>query len=74
MQTIYQLNTDELDIGLLNSIKAQFPHKEIEIIVTEMDETEYLLRSSANREKLLSAVERIESGSDLIIPDQEQFR
>ena len=74
MQTIYQLNADELDINLLESIKAQFPHKEIEIIVVERDETEYLLSSPANREALLRAVADVEAGRNLITPDQERFR
>ena len=56
MFTIYRLNADELDANFLASLKAAFPHKEIEIAVAEADETEYLLRSPANREQLLAAV------------------
>jgi antitoxin YefM len=52
MQTIYQINANELDQNLLDSIKALFKHKEIEIVISERDETAYLLRSPANREKL----------------------
>ena len=32
MQTIYQMNADESDQTLLDSIKLQFKHKKIEII------------------------------------------
>ena len=74
MQTIYQINANEIDQGLLESIKAVFKDKEIEITVTERDETEYLLRSPANRESLLRAVNDIESDKNIIIPDQEQFQ
>ncbi len=74
MQTIYQLNADELDANLLESIRAQFRHKEIEIIVMERDETEYLLSSPANREKLLRAVADVEAGRNIVTPDQEQFQ
>jgi hypothetical protein len=74
MQTIYQLNADELDIRILESIKAQFEHKEIEIVVVERDETEYLLSSADGREALLGAVDDVEAGRNLITPDQEQFR
>ena len=74
MQTIYQLNADDLDDKILESIKAQFEHKEIEIVVVERDETEYLLSSPANREALLRAVEDVEAGRNLITPDQERFR
>lgn len=61
MQTIYQINANELDENLLESIKALFKNKEIEIVVTERDETAYLLRSPANREKLLRAIEDVEA-------------
>ena len=60
MQTIYQINADELDQNLLDSIKALFKHKDIEIVISERDETAYLLRSPANRERLLRAVRDVE--------------
>jgi antitoxin YefM len=74
MQTIYQINADELDESLLDSIKAQFKHKEIEIVVSERDETAYLLRSEANRARLLRAVEDVEDNRNIIVPNQEQFQ
>jgi len=74
MQTIYQINADELDESILKSIKALFKNKEIEIIVSERDETEYLLRSPANRERLLRAVREVEADQNIIVPNQEQFQ
>ncbi len=74
MQTIYRINADELDEKLLNSIKAQFKNKEIEIVVFERDETEYLLRSPANRNHLLRTVRDIEENKNIVVPDQEQFQ
>jgi antitoxin YefM len=66
MQTIYQINADDLDSALLESIKLQFKHKKIEIFVSEIDETEYLMRSPANREYLLRAVQDVENNQNLI--------
>ena len=40
----------------------------------ETDQTEYLLRSPANREKLLAAVADVEAGRNLVVPDQTPFR
>jgi antitoxin YefM len=74
MQTIYQINADELDQNLLDSIKALFKHKEIEIVISERDETAYLLRSPANRERLLRAVKDVENNQNIVIPDQQQFQ
>lgn len=74
MQTIYQINADELDQNLLDSIKALFKHKEIEIVISERDETAYLLRSPANRERLLRAVREVEQNENIVVPDQKQFQ
>jgi len=74
METIYQLNADDLDEDFLEGLKASFKHKEIEIVVFERDETSYLLRSPANRERLLEAVADVEQNRNLVVPDQEQFR
>ena len=72
--TIYRLNADELDASFLESLKTAFPHKEIEIAVAEADETAYLLRSPANRDKLLAAVADVEAGCNVVVPEQAAFR
>jgi antitoxin YefM len=74
METIYQLNADDLDEDFLEGLKASFKHKEIEIVVYERDETAYLLRSPANREHLLKALADLEQGRNVVVPDQEQFQ
>lgn len=74
MQTIYQINADDLNEDFLEGLKATFRHKEIEIVVYERDETAYLLRSPANRARLLEAVADVEHGRNIVVPDQEQFQ
>jgi len=74
MYTIYRTSADELDESFLDGLKTAFKGKQIEIAVYETDETEYLLRSPANRERLLKAVEDIEQQQNVITPDQAQFR
>jgi antitoxin YefM len=64
MHTIYKLRADELDQRFLDTLKHQFQDREIEIVVCEAadsaeDETAYLLRSPANRERLLRAIENV---------------
>jgi antitoxin YefM len=66
MQTVYHLRTNELDDQFLESLKTLFKGKTIEIIVSEVDETAYLLHSEANRERLLRAIEHVNNGADLI--------
>lgn len=74
MYTIYRLNADELDNKFLESLKSAFGHKQIEIAVSEADETDYLLRAPVNRERLLQALADVEAGRNLVTPDQTPFR
>mgnify|MGYP000308463705 CR=1 FL=1 len=66
MQISYRLNANELDSSFIESLKAAFQNKEIEIIVYESDETAFLLHNPYNRKKLLTAVENIQNRKDLI--------
>ena len=74
MQTIFQMNADEIDESFVDNLKSMFKHKEIEIVVYERDETAYLLRSEVNRERLLRAVRDVENSENLVISEQEQFQ
>ncbi len=65
MFTSYRLKASELDSKFLQSIKNLFKGKEIEITVSEVDETEYLLRSEENKERLLQAVRNVKAGRNL---------
>jgi antitoxin YefM len=74
MDAIYHVKADELDQRFLDALKAMFKDKEIEIVVYERDETAYLLRSPANRERLLRAVADVEGSQNIVAPEQEQFQ
>jgi antitoxin YefM len=74
MDAIYRVKADELDQSFLDALKATFKDKEIEIAVYERDETAYLLRSPANRERLLRAVADVEAARNIVEPEQEQFQ
>ena len=50
----------------IEALQALFKDREVEITVTEVDETEYLLRSKPNRERLLQAIKSIDNGKDLV--------
>ncbi len=66
MYTVYHLKADELDNQFLEALKTLFKDKTIEIVVTEVDETAYLLYSDANRERLLQAIEHVNNGENLV--------
>ncbi len=56
MITTYQMKASELDKSFIQSVKAQFHDKEITIIISESDETDYLLKSKANRDILYQSL------------------
>ena len=66
MQTVYHLRADELDDQFLEALKMLFKDKTIEIVVTEVDETAYLLHSDANREQLLRAIKHVDDNENLV--------
>ena len=66
MSTVYRLKASELNQHFLEQIKATFGDKEIEIIVSECDETEYLLKSEVNKNRLLKAIENVKERQSLV--------
>ncbi len=46
MQTHFILDSSELDYSLIDKLKVLFQNKRIELIVSESDDTSYLLSSS----------------------------
>ena len=77
MTTTFEVHTDELDERFLASVKAMFPRRTVTIAVRdedELDTTEYLLSDPARRERLLQAIEDVENGRNIVIPDQTLFQ
>jgi antitoxin YefM len=71
MQSVYRLNANELDDRFLESLKALWGDREIEIVISEADETAYLMNNEANRQRLLKAVNDIEQRHHLVEVDLE---
>lgn len=66
MVTVYRLHVNELNDKFIESVRAFYKDTEVEITVTEVDETAYLLRTEANRARLVEAVRNIEDGQKLV--------
>lgn len=65
MYTTYKLKANDLNEDFLQSVKALFHDKVVEIAIcdsaeAEEDETNYLLSNPANRERLLAAIHNVE--------------
>ena len=66
MKATYRIRANELDEKFIERLKTTFGEQEIEIVVSDMDETDYLLQSPANKERLLKAIENVKLGENLI--------
>ena len=79
MYTIYRLNANDLDSRFVRSLKTMFKNKEIEIAVCEVseieeDETAYLLKSPANRERLFKAKENVAHDHNLVTVNLDELQ
>lgn len=66
MYTTYRLKANDLNVQFLESLKTLFRDQEVEITVSPIDETAYLLQSEANSLRLREAVANINAGTNLI--------
>ncbi len=73
MQTNYRLKANELDQKILDGIKAVYGDKEIEIIISEVDETDYLCQSEPNRHRLMEAIEDVKQKRNLVEVSLEEL-
>jgi antitoxin YefM len=73
MQAIYRLKASELNEQFIEGLKLTFGEEEIEITVSPIDETDYLLRSPANKQKLLNAIENVKQGKNLVEVNLEEL-
>lgn len=72
MVATYRLHVNELSVELLNSIKAAFKDKTVEIVVSDVvDETDYLLASEANRRHLSDSIKELEEGKGVVFTVEE---
>lgn len=73
MQSSYRLKASELDEKFIAGLKETYKDKDIEIIVYEVDETAYLLKSEVNRQRLMQGKQNIESKTNLVEIDLEDL-
>jgi antitoxin YefM len=66
MQSVYRLKANELDDRFLESLKTFWGDREIEIVISEADETDYLMATEANRRHLLKSIEDVKQRRNLV--------
>ena len=57
MNAVFTLQVNELNSQFLNTIKTLFKGDRLSVVVSDEDETEYLLSSAANRNSIDRALE-----------------
>jgi hypothetical protein len=65
METTFRLNASELSVELVKTIRKLYKKRDLFITIKnadEMDETEYLLSSEANRKALEQSLKNVEEG------------
>ena len=63
MQAIYHTDVNELNIDFLNMLKKQFLNAKVDIVVKDMDDTDYLNSSSKNKKLLDKAILEVEQSN-----------
>ena len=74
MNAVFHLDASELNESFLQGLKKTFQDRRLEIVVRESDETEYLLSSAANKQALLTALEDVATGRNVVVPDRTAFQ
>ena len=75
MESVYRLNANELNEDFLNTLKKLYKGKDLELTVNvQEDETEYLLKSKANRDLLLKAVKEVKNKKGLKTVDMKKLK
>ena len=76
MKHIISLELDELNPTLIEKLKGLYDASKARLTIIledEEDETEFLLQSENNRQRLMKSIENIEKGN-VITPDLNEFR
>ena len=67
MTTAYHIKASELSVDFINALSTLFGNKDLFITVeAEMDETEFLFASEANRKMLLTRLKDVQEGKNLV--------
>jgi len=76
MRTTFELSIEELDIDFLNQLKMLFEKKKVRltVIADEVNETDYLLSSEANKTQLQASLHEIEIGKVVSFGAEEFFQ
>ena len=61
MQAIYHTSLNEITASFIENLKKQFNNSKVDIVIKDMDETDYLNKSSKNKKLLEEAISEVNS-------------
>ena len=68
MTTTIELRAEELDYQFFKGLKSMYKNRKIRLTIdSEMDETDYLLSTQANRNALEKSLEEARKGEKIVI-------
>jgi len=73
MYATFRLTKEDINASFLQTLKSLVKSGEIEVSVSEADETSYLMKSPANKKKLLSSIKNIKAKKNLIEMDLKKL-
>ncbi len=75
MDTLLKLNAEELNMTLIDFIKASFKGKKIAVHIyeDEMDETEYLMSDPQHKKELLESIKNVKEGKNIKVYTIEEI-
>lgn len=69
------IDADNLSIDFLEYLKKAFKGKKIRLTVeSEPDETEYLMSSPANHERLMKSIKNVKKRDKLVLLDKQTLK
>jgi hypothetical protein len=66
METVIKINTDLLNLDIIEGIKKMFPHKTVEISIQPSDDTEYILQSPSYAAEIQERIEKYKTQNNTV--------
>lgn len=73
METTIRINTDQLNIDILEGIKKMFPHKTVDIIIQDTDDTDYIMSNPAYSRELQERIDSYNLKKEVIRPKPDEL-
>ena len=73
METTIRINTDQLNLEIMEGIKKMFPHKTVEITIQPADATEYILNNEAYSKELQERIVEYEARKKVVVVKDDEL-